>query len=778
MVQKRQKRIFYLGAFAIGYVAFESIRSAQSGGLGAIALIVLPLLLAQAWSRTRPPSRGEDPIEPSVRSAARASFWGAGMLLAARTSFIDDGTLEAAANLGTGVAASASLVALARIHHLGGALPIPKAARRLDLASLVALPWAGAILLALSAALTPDLGFDARLARQSSFFAGMLSFGILFVAAARVHLLRRLELGVSDRSRAALYSLALAWIVASVVGLLDLSPPGWALQAATVASSVVITLSCMARDSVALARLYRILFVVSLAAAPLIVFAATIALRAPDLAGWAVLGTALSGIVIGLLAPFAIEPLERERARWLKTIERASAQALDPDPERAIESALLTLRDAAGQAENAPTLFHSSLGVVLQTDHAGYLHRREGEIPRLVLDAALEEPERTLRVEALQEIEVRRADLRPALSWMREEEAFTATSLLLDGDPVGALVLPRGRRTVSLTLEEARALSLLADRLAAALEALARLARSRERELRERARADAEDDRAARLQYLLDTKEARYEAEARRLARKASIASYSPRSRLLLDELARLGSLGTPLSLIAPLGVDPIPFAAFVHLHGHAKSQAFIVVDCADPEEQSLASWQCPISSPLALTGAGTLVALSVEALPHETQGFLALSLATRRSPSESATPLDLRLIATSTRSVEDLFASGRLIPELARRLGRSLTLPSLAERSEDLHALALDYLGRIGIRLRGEPLGIDAKAMARLVDHAFPGNEHELEDILSRAAAVAEGHLVRAEDLQKIGFVPIEPSEGDPPALALASAWQGGFSE
>lgn len=762
-----------MGAFAIAYVAFASLRLSGGQGLGAVALVALPLLLAFGWSKTKPPARGEDPIDPAVRGSMRAALFGGAMLLAARTSFVDDGTLEAAANLGTGFAAVAALVALARIEGPGGALPVPKAARRLDAAWLVGLVWGGASLLALGSALAPDLVIEPRQARQLGLFAGNLSFLVSLLAAARVHLLRRLELGTGDRTRVALRSMAIALVVSATAALVDLSPPGWAFQAGTAASSVVLVLGCMARDPVEVARAHRVLVAVAIAGAPLTMLAASVALRAPALAGAAVLFAAMASIAIGLFARIAVQPIERDSARWLATLERASLSILDTHPDRAAPAALHTLRDAAGQPELPPSLFCLGRDEVFTTDHAGYLHIRKARLPDSVLKAALDEPERTLRLEVLEEVEVRRPDLRPALSFMRDEGAFTATLLVADGEVVGALLLAKGRRTSPLTLEEARALGLLSERLATVLETSARLARAEARELAERARADAEDDRARHLAYLLEAAGARYETDARRLARPALAAAYSPASRLLLEELSRKGALGMPIALLAPLGIDPVPYAAVAHLSGLRRTNPFVVIDGANPAEQPLAVWEDAVSSPLATADSGTLVVSSVEALPHETQSFLALALATRSSPRRRATPLDVGLVVSVMEPLDELVASGRLVPELANRLGEApLALPRLVERAEDLRSLSLDRLGRIGVRLRGRPMGIDARAMARLVEHSWPGNELELDDVLSRAAAVAERDVVGAEDLERIGFVVVGVEE----VLknSRAASWQG----
>jgi len=152
---------------------------------------------------------------------------------------------------------------------------------------------------------------------------------------------------------------------------------------------------------------------------------------------------------------------------------------------------------------------------------------------------------------------------------------------------------------------------------------------------------------------------------------------------------------------------------------------------------------------------------LSVAGLPPAVQIFLADALSPA-SPSVAAgeAPEGMALLVSVPMTIDALAAAGRLEPALADLLGdRAIPLPPLVARADDLRTLFMERLARIGVRLKGRPMGLDARALSRLVEHAWPGNETELDDVLTRAVTVADGDVVPTSHLEQIGFVALAPS-------------------
>jgi two-component system response regulator FlrC len=108
--------------------------------------------------------------------------------------------------------------------------------------------------------------------------------------------------------------------------------------------------------------------------------------------------------------------------------------------------------------------------------------------------------------------------------------------------------------------------------------------------------------------------------------------------------------------------------------------------------------------------------------------------------------PLDVRVLATTNRQLEDEVRAGNFREDLYYRLNvLPLCLPPLRERPGDILPLARLFLARYATR-RDSSFAPDAEAA--LLAHGWRGNVRELENCVQRAAILARGALLTAEDL------------------------------
>src|SRR5207249_1986065 len=98
----------------------------------------------------------------------------------------------------------------------------------------------------------------------------------------------------------------------------------------------------------------------------------------------------------------------------------------------------------------------------------------------------------------------------------------------------------------------------------------------------------------------------------------------------------------------------------------------------------------------------------------------------------------DIRVIAATNQDLNKLVAEGRFREDLFYRINViPIGLPPLRERREDIPLLAEHFLVKFAEQM-GKPItAIAHPAMQLLVQHDWPGNIRELENVIERAVAL-----------------------------------------
>jgi transcriptional regulator with GAF, ATPase, and Fis domain len=130
----------------------------------------------------------------------------------------------------------------------------------------------------------------------------------------------------------------------------------------------------------------------------------------------------------------------------------------------------------------------------------------------------------------------------------------------------------------------------------------------------------------------------------------------------------------------------------------------------------------------------------------------------------------DVRIIAATNEDLEAAVKQGRFRQDLWYRLNVvSFHMPPLRDRREDIAVLAEHFLRLAGARSRKNILGLDDGAIRLLERYDWPGNIRELENAIERAAILASGPVLTAEDFRFLAGreaqtrVAAEPGTGAP---------------
>ncbi|SDG26723.1 MULTISPECIES: sigma-54 dependent transcriptional regulator [unclassified Duganella] len=234
----------------------------------------------------------------------------------------------------------------------------------------------------------------------------------------------------------------------------------------------------------------------------------------------------------------------------------------------------------------------------------------------------------------------------------------------------------------------------------------------------------------------------------------------------LRAQIGRLARSMAPIAIHGESGSGKELAAREIHAQSSRAAKPFIAVNCgAIPETLMEAEFFGYRKG--AFTGAtddrdgffqaangGTLMLDEVADLPLAMQVKLLRAIQERRVRKLGATaeePVDVRMISATHKNLAQCVERGSFRQDLFYRLNViELGVPPLRERLDDLPLLTaaiLDRLGTLEHRVTLGPGVLDA-----LRGYSFPGNVRELENILERALAFANGGVIQVDDLSLKG--------------------------
>lgn len=242
-----------------------------------------------------------------------------------------------------------------------------------------------------------------------------------------------------------------------------------------------------------------------------------------------------------------------------------------------------------------------------------------------------------------------------------------------------------------------------------------------------------------------------------------------------LDLARRVAGTDASVMLTGESGVGKEVLARYVHQHGKRAQGPFVAVNCAAIPESLLEATLFGHEKG-AFTGAaqaspgkfeqaqgGTLLLDEVTEMAAGLQAKLLRVLQEReleRVGGRRSIRLDLRVIATSNRDLQEAVGSGRLREDLFYRLNVfPIHIPPLRERRADIPVLAQRFLHRqrplLGISTLPR---LSQAAQDALLAWRWPGNVRELENCLQRAVIMANGGEITVAHL---GIAALSPGSG-----------------
>jgi transcriptional regulator with PAS, ATPase and Fis domain len=206
--------------------------------------------------------------------------------------------------------------------------------------------------------------------------------------------------------------------------------------------------------------------------------------------------------------------------------------------------------------------------------------------------------------------------------------------------------------------------------------------------------------------------------------------------------------------IVGASGTGKELLARFLHARSRRSKARFVAVNCAAIPEALLES-ELFGHEKGAFTGAvarrigrfeeasgGTLLLDEISEMDPRLQAKLLRAVQEReidRVGGSAPVKVDVRILATSNRNLEEEVARGRFRGDLYYRLNVvSLQIPALVERPKDITVLARHFADKYAQANALERKGISPEAMGALLSHRWPGNVRELENTMHRAVLLA----------------------------------------
>ncbi|PHV10505.1 sigma 54-interacting transcriptional regulator [Chitinimonas sp. BJB300] len=252
---------------------------------------------------------------------------------------------------------------------------------------------------------------------------------------------------------------------------------------------------------------------------------------------------------------------------------------------------------------------------------------------------------------------------------------------------------------------------------------------------------------------------------------RAAIVSRSTRMAALLAEAKLIAGSDASVLIRGESGSGKELLAQAIHQASPRAKAPFIAINCgAIPEALLESELFGHIKG--AFTGAvanhqglfqaadgGTLFLDEIGDMPLPLQVKLLRVLqerSVRPVGSSQSVPIDVRLLSATHRDLDAAMADGQFREDLYYRLNVvTLSLPSLAERREDIPLLVNHFLAKLSEKYQKRLNGFSPESLEALATAPWPGNVRQLYNAVEQVCALATSPIIPLSLVQRALRVP-----------------------
>jgi formate hydrogenlyase transcriptional activator len=249
------------------------------------------------------------------------------------------------------------------------------------------------------------------------------------------------------------------------------------------------------------------------------------------------------------------------------------------------------------------------------------------------------------------------------------------------------------------------------------------------------------------------------------------ILGQSAGLKYVLYRAEQVAPQNTTVLILGETGTGKELIAAVIHNLSPRQNRPLITVNCAALPANLIES-ELFGREKGAFTGAdtrqvgrfevahgSTLCLDEIGELPLELQGKLLRVVQHNefeRLGSSQTIKVDVRIVATTNRNLEEEVRKGRFRQDLYYRINVfPITVPPLRQRQEDIPILVQAFTERYARKLGKQFTSIQKETMKAIQDYPWPGNIRELESIIERAVILCPGPVLQLADKLEIPSLP-----------------------
>ncbi|HDM75435.1 MAG TPA: sigma-54-dependent Fis family transcriptional regulator [Deltaproteobacteria bacterium] len=215
-----------------------------------------------------------------------------------------------------------------------------------------------------------------------------------------------------------------------------------------------------------------------------------------------------------------------------------------------------------------------------------------------------------------------------------------------------------------------------------------------------------------------------------------------------------LGETGTGKELVAKLihQLSPRADKRFLAINCGAFSEELLSNELFGHEKEAFTGARGVKKGLLEAAQGGTILLDEIGDMPLSMQVKLLRVIQEKkliRVGGTSEIPVDIRVLAATNKDLKKEVGKGKFRQDLYYRLNViSLYLPPLVDRKDDIPLLANHFLRKFCEIQRKNIERISDEVIEILMNYEFPGNVRELENIIERAVAIAQGPTIELSHL------------------------------